>query len=76
MTEEPNALTVTAVNIKTGESPDIDLETDFRWRHRFLSAMQQSSIAHFKGITESEETFFSHSQKGKKCSHRPARSRV
>lgn len=61
--------------IKTGKSLDINPGTAFRWRHRFLSAMKQSSTSCFKGITESDETFFLHSQKGKKCLERSPRSR-
>ena len=61
--------------VKTGKDLSIDPGTAFRWRHRFLSAMFQETTGHFKGITESDETFYLHSQKGKKCVHRPPRSR-
>ena len=61
--------------LETGEELNIDQVTAFRWRHKFLSAVEVSEDATFKGITESDETFFLESQKGEKCLHRKPRKR-
>lgn len=61
--------------IKTGKELGIDTGTAFRWRHKFLSAVEMPEDVTFKGITETDETFFLESQKGKKCTHRKARKR-
>lgn len=54
----------------------IDAFTVFQWRHKFLSSCESlESEKPFNGITESDETYFLHSQKGKKCEHRQARCR-
>lgn len=51
--------------------------TVFNWRHKFLSSQQpiDDHEKPFKGITEVDETFYHHSQKGKKCIDREARGR-
>jgi len=54
----------------------IDAYTVFKWRHKFLSSCEAlETESSFNGITESDETYFLHSQKGKKCEHRKARNR-
>jgi len=54
----------------------IDAFTVFQWRHKFLSSCESfQSEKPFNGITESDETYFLHSQKGVKCEHRKARCR-
>ena len=60
---------------KSGEKLKIDEGTIFRWRHKFLSSMEAQEATEFKGITESDETFFLESQKGKKCIDREPRER-
>ena len=45
---------------------DINKKTAFDWRHKILSSIEQSEKSGFTGITESDETFFLHSEKGKK----------
>lgn len=61
--------------IKTSEKLHINEGTAFRWRHKFLSSVETSDNIPFKGITESDETFFLESQKGTKCTHREPRRR-
>lgn len=44
----------------------INKKTAFDWRHKILSSIEDSDKSGFTGITESDETFFLHSEKGKK----------
>ena len=60
---------------KTAKHLGISESTAFMWRHRLLSSVEQMEKQPFKGITESDETFYLHSQKGKKCEHRAPRRR-
>ena len=54
----------------------ITLRTSFRWRHRFLQAVEQDQARELAGIAELDETFFRESFKGqKKNLPRPARKR-
>lgn len=53
----------------------INKKTAFDWRHKITSALQNAEGGNFKGITESDETFFLHSQKGSKQLLRKARKR-
>ena len=61
--------------LKTSKELNLDVGTVFRWRHKFLSAVEIDENSDFKGITESDETFFLESQKGKKCTDRDPRKR-
>jgi len=61
--------------VKSSKNTHLDPSTIFRWRHRFLSSLEQDPSTTFKGITESDETFLLQSQKGVKCKHRMPRSR-
>lgn len=57
---------------KIKETLSINKKTAFDWRHKILSSIEQSEKAGFTGITESDETFFLHSEKGKgKRGHKP-----
>jgi transposase-like protein len=60
---------------RTSKELEIAELTAFNWRHKFLSATQQKQESTFKGITEADETFYTHSQKGKHCTERKARKR-
>lgn len=60
---------------KIKEELRINKKTAFDWRHKILSSLQEGSAKPFEGITESDETFFLESEKGKKVTHRPARKR-
>jgi len=51
---------------KTKEKLGISKQTAFNWRHKVLSSLQNIDKAVFNGITESDETFFLQSEKGKK----------
>lgn len=54
----------------------INLKTSFRWRHRFLQAIELDQATELGGITELDETFFRESFKGQqKALPRPARKR-
>lgn len=53
----------------------INKKTAFDWRHKILSGIEQSKEKPFQGITESDETFFLHSEKGVKHLTRPPRKR-
>jgi transposase-like protein len=62
--------------IKSSKEIGISEVTVFNWRHKFLSSQEHSEQEKaFKGITEADETYYYHSQKGKKCNHRRARGR-
>jgi len=63
--------------VKSSNEIGISEPTVFSWRHKFLSSQEPNEEEEkpFKGITETDETFYHHSQKGKKCDHRAARSR-
>ena len=54
----------------------VNLKTSFRWRHRFLQAIESDQADELSGITEIDETIFRESFKGqKKNLPRPARKR-
>ena len=60
---------------KTSAALNINKKTAFDWRHKVLSSLEQDSGDKFEGIVESDETFFSDSEKGNKCLNRPGRKR-
>lgn len=53
----------------------IDKNTAFRWRHRFLRDVAVHRAEHEAGIIEADETFFLESFKGQRHLPRPARHR-
>ena len=53
----------------------IDKNTAFRWRHRFLHVAAGPRAEHEAGIVEADETFFLESFKGQRHLPRPARHR-
>jgi len=53
----------------------INLETAFRWRHRFLQIPAQQKGILLEGIIEADEVFFPQSEKGNKHLKRKARKR-
>lgn len=62
--------------IKSSKETGLDPSTVFQWRHKFLSSHENLlDEKPFKGITEADETYYLHSQKGCECEHRPPRSR-
>lgn len=53
----------------------INKKTAFDWRHKILSGLEDSNKGHFQGITESDDTFFLISEKGRQDITRPPRKR-
>lgn len=53
----------------------INKKTAFDWRHKILSGLENVDKGSFKGITESDDTFFLQSSKGRKVEDRPPRKR-
>ena len=54
---------------------NIALSTAHRWRHRFLRQPGIERVAALQGIAEADETYFLHSDKGRRHLNRPARRR-
>ena len=53
----------------------INKKTAFDWRHKILSSFRDTDKGKFTGITESDETFFLESEKGKPPQNRSPRKR-
>lgn len=53
----------------------INKKTAFDWRHKILSGLENTDQGSFKGITESDDTFFLQSSKGSKLHERKPRKR-
>ena len=53
----------------------ISKKTAFDWRHKVLSGLENVDRGNFKGITESDDTFFRQSSKGRKLEDRTPRKR-
>jgi len=60
---------------KAAKGLDIDKNTAFLWRHRFLAWISEEKATSFSGITEADETYFLYSEKGTKQTTRPPRKR-
>lgn len=60
---------------KAAQRCQIDKNTAFRWRHRFLHDAAGHRAEHEAGIVEADETFFLESFKGQRRLPRPARHR-
>ncbi len=60
---------------KIKDKMGINKKTAFDWRHKILSGLENTDNGTFKGITESDETFFLQSSKGKKLQDRAPRKR-
>lgn len=60
---------------KIKETLCINKKTAFDWRHKILSALQDTDKDDFTGITESDETFFLDSRKGQSVTDRTSRKR-
>ena len=52
----------------TAKDCDVQPNTAFLWRHRFLECQRSAQHANLKGIAESDVTYFYRSEKGKKNS--------
>jgi transposase-like protein len=53
----------------------INKKTAFDWRHKILSSLETTGSGTFTGITESDDTFFLESSKGRKLDDRKPRKR-
>jgi len=53
----------------------INKKTAFDWRHKVLSGLENVDKGNFKGVTESDDTFFLQSFKGRKLEDRLPRKR-
>ena len=74
--DQAGALTSGESIAKAAERCAIDPTTAFRWRHRFLSALNLDKPASLSGIVEADETFILESFKGKRGGlPRPPRER-
>lgn len=60
---------------KIKEELHINKKTAFDWRHKINASISDMEKETFSGITESDETFFLHSEKGSKDLDRKARKR-
>jgi transposase-like protein len=61
---------------KAADRCDVDYTTAFRWRHRFLAALNLDKPRQLVGIVEADETFILESFKGRRTDlPRPARER-
>lgn len=60
---------------QAAEHCGVDPSTSFRWRHRFLDALQRSESVALTGIVEVAEARFPRAEKGAKGLQRPARRR-
>jgi len=60
---------------KIKDTLKINKKTAFDWRHKILSSLADSDGDDFTGITESDETFFLKSEKGKETVERKPRKR-
>ena len=60
---------------KTKVNLGINKKTAFDWRHKVLSGLENVDKGNFKGVTESDDTFFLQSSKGRKLEDRPPRKR-
>lgn len=54
---------------------NISKQTSFDWRHKIINSIKDTSDSKFIGITESDETFFLHSEKGSDSLTRKSRKR-
>lgn len=60
---------------KIKEVLSINKKTAFDWRHKVLASLSENDKDDFTGITESDETFFLSSEKGRSVVHRESRKR-
>lgn len=60
---------------KIKDKVGINKKTAFDWRHKVLSSLATTGSGTFQGITESDDTFFLESSKGRKLESRKPRKR-
>ena len=64
--DQAQALIAGETIAKAAERCRVDYTTAFRWRHRFLAALNHDKPARLSGIVEADETFILESFKGKR----------
>lgn len=60
---------------KSSKETGISIQTSFDWRHKLLTSFSVVSPDEFKGIVESDDLFFLHSEKGNRKLARKPRQR-
>ena len=60
---------------KSAKEVGISIQTSFTWRHKLLTSFSSVSVSEFEGIVESDDLFFTHSEKGNKNLDRAPRKR-
>ena len=60
---------------KSAKETGISIQTSFDWRHKLLTSFGSISVDEFEGIAESDDLFFSYSEKGNRNLKRPAKKR-
>jgi len=60
---------------KSAKETGISIQTSFDWRHKLLTSFSSVSIDEFQGIVESDDLFFSFSEKGNRNLDRAPKKR-
>lgn len=60
---------------RTATELGVHVTTSFRWRHRLLDAVRASDVTCLEGVVAVAETWFPHSEKGRRGLDRPTRPR-
>ena len=60
---------------KSAKETGISIQTSFDWRHKLLTSFSSVSVAEFQGIVESDDLFFSFSEKGNRHLDRKPKKR-
>ncbi len=60
---------------KSAKETGVSIQTSFDWRHKLLTSFGSVSVKEFQGIVESDDLFFSYSEKGHRNLDRPAKKR-
>jgi transposase-like protein len=60
---------------KSAKETVISIQTSFDWRHKLLTSFSSVSAEEFKGIVESDDMFFSYSEKGNRHLDRTPKKR-
>jgi len=60
---------------KSTVETEISIQTSFDWRHKLLTSFSSVSVEEFQGIVESDDLFFSYSEKGNRHLDRKPKKR-
>lgn len=61
---------------KSALETEISIQTSFDWRHKLLTSFSSVSVEEFQGIVESDDLFFSYSEKGNRHLDRKPKKRA